>query len=238
MSVAAAIDSDGRIGVSGRSREEPPAFGVPIMVEVRGQRCFVAAGGHEGAAKAARLADLGADVLVWATDEASLRPLGVRPGIRLVVGTFDPSLVGGSRLAIVDTGDRWQNLEVAAAARRRGALVNTVDDIPLCDWSAPAILRRGHLTISVSTGGEAPVLAVRVRDLIGEAIGAEYGELLGLLAELRPAITGSGRPFHERRRFWYELVDGPALDATRNGDTAAAREALAGRLAGWLGERP
>jgi len=74
-----------------------------------------------------------------------------------------------------------------------------------------------------------------VRDLIGEVIGAEYGELLALLAELRPAITGSGRPFGERRRFWYELVDGPALDATRNGDTAAAREALAGRLADWLG---
>ncbi len=235
MSVAAAIDWNGRTGLAGRSSAEPAAFGVPVMVEVRGQRCFVAAGGHEGATKAARLADLGADVLVWAADEASLRPLGVRPGIQLVVGSFDASLIGGSRLAIVDTGDRHQNAEIAGAARRRGVLVNTVDNIPMCDWSAPAILRRGHLTISVSSGGEAPVLAVKVRDLIGEAIGAEYGELLALLAELRPAITGSGRPFGERRRFWYELLDGPAMQTTRNGDTAGAREALADRLADWLG---
>ena len=215
----------------------PPAFGFPIMVEVRGQRCFVAAGGREGALKAGRLADLGARVLVWATDETALAGLGDRagrPGLETAGGPFDSALLDGSRLAIVDTGDRGLDAEIAQLARERHILVNTVDDIALSDWSAPAILRRGHLTVSVSTGGEAPALGVRLRDLIGETVGPEYGDLLELLAEIRPAITGSGRPFGERRGFWYELVDGPVREAVRAGNRAAARQMLADRLQAWL----
>jgi uroporphyrin-III C-methyltransferase / precorrin-2 dehydrogenase / sirohydrochlorin ferrochelatase len=215
----------------------PPAFGFPIMVEVRGQRCFVATGGHEGALKAGRLADLGAQVVVWAADEKSLAGLGDRagrPGLETAVGPFDSALLDNSRLAIIDTGDRGLDAAIARLARERHILVNTVDDIALSDWSAPAILRRGHLTVSVSTGGEAPALGVRLRDLIGETVGPEYGDLLELLAEIRPAITGSGRPFGERRGFWYELVDGPVRDAIRDGDTSGAREMLAKRVEAWV----
>ena len=213
----------------------PPAFGFPIMVEVRGRRCFVAAGGREGALKAERLAGLGAQVVVWAADESSIRDLSGRPGLELLIGPFDSALLDGSRLAIVDTGDRGLDAAIAQLARERHVLVNTVDDIPLSDWSAPAILRRGHLAISVSTGGEAPALGVRIRDLIGEAVGPEYGGLLQLLAEIRPVITGSGRPFGERRRLWYELVDGPAREAVRGGDPGAARKMLAEQVGAWLG---
>jgi uroporphyrin-III C-methyltransferase/precorrin-2 dehydrogenase/sirohydrochlorin ferrochelatase len=224
--------------------ESPPAFAFPIMFEVRGKRCFVAAGGHEGAIKAGRLADLGANVVVWAADEKSLRPLaerdvlGGRRPVEPFVGPFDRALLDGSCLAVVDTGDHGLDAEIAGVARERGIPVNSVDDIPNSDWSAPAILRRGHLTIAVSTGGEAPALAVKLRDRIGEAIGPQYGELLELLAEIRPAITGSGRPFGERRRFWYELVDGPAHQAILNGNPTAAREILASRLTAWLSGDP
>jgi uroporphyrin-III C-methyltransferase/precorrin-2 dehydrogenase/sirohydrochlorin ferrochelatase len=216
----------------------PPAFGFPIMVEVRGKRCFVAAGGHEGALKAGRLADLGARVRVWAADEGALAGLADRADLETAVGPFDPALLDEATLAIIDSGDRRLDASIAQLARERHILVNTVDDIPHSDWSAPAILRRGHLTVSVSTGGEAPALGVRLRDLIGETVGPEYGDLLELLAEIRPAITGSGRPFAERRGFWYELVDGPVREAVRTGDTAGAREMLADRVQAWLRGEP
>jgi uroporphyrin-III C-methyltransferase len=65
-------------------------------------------------------------------------------------------------------------------------------------------------------------------------VGPEYGDLLEVMAEIRPTITGSGRPFAERRGFWYELVDGPVRDAIRDGDTSGAREMLAKRVEAWI----
>jgi precorrin-2 dehydrogenase/sirohydrochlorin ferrochelatase len=194
------------------------AFGFPIFVEVRGRRVFVALGSHESDAKAETLAELGADVSAY----------------RVSDGPFDPRLLDGAVLAVVGTGDRVVDHQIAAACRERALLVNTVDDIPWCDWSAPAILRRGDLTLAIGTGGIAPALAARLRDAIGEdLVGPEYEPLLELFAEVRPEIARSGRSFRERRALWYRLVDGPAVDLIRRGDRAGARAEVENEVKRW-----
>ena len=109
-----------------------------------------------------------------------------------------------------------------------------MDDIPNCDWSAPAILRRGDLTIAIGTGGIAPALAVRLRDRAARDVGPEYGALLALFGEVRPRIMATGRSFRDRRRLWYGLVDGPALGLLRDGDEPAARRAVEEAIDAWL----
>lgn len=194
------------------------AFAFPIFLDVRDRAVFVAGGGHESFAKARALTELGARVTLWTADQ----------------GTFDASLLDGVTLAIVGTTDPALNHRIAAACRERGILVNTVDDIPWCDWSAPAILRRGDLTLAIGTAGVAPALAVRLRDRIGEeVIGPEYAELVELFAEARPRIMASGQPFAERRRLWYALVDGPAIHLLREGRAAEARAAVDGAITAW-----
>ena len=170
-----------------------------------------------GQAQGGTLAELGAVVRRWTPAEA-----------------IEPALLDDALLAIVNTGDRVLDRQIAADARSRRVLVNTVDDIPACDWSAPAILRRGDLTIAVATGGIAPALAVRLRDRIAEEVRPAHGELLALFGELRPEIMATGRSFRDRRTLWYELVDGPALGLLEAGDTEGARQALRARSTpGW-----
>jgi precorrin-2 dehydrogenase/sirohydrochlorin ferrochelatase len=142
-------------------------------------------------------------------------------------------VLDGALLAIIATGDRVLDREIATEARARAVLVNTVDDIPYCDWSAPAILRRGDLTVSFATAGIAPALAVRLRDRLAEEVGPEYGDLLEILAGMRPRIMATGRPFASRRRLWYELVDGPAVDHVRVGQPDLARQAIETAVAAW-----
>jgi len=216
---------------------EPAPFGFPIMLEVRGRRVVVAGGGHEPAGKAGSLAGLGADVVVWAEHHVQTAALDGSRGIELRTGPYDPAMLDDALLAVVGTGDRELNHRIATDARERRVLVNTVDDIPYCDWSAPAILRRGDLTISVATAGIAPALAVRVRDGIGDLVGPEYGALLAVLATLRPRIMATGEPFASRRRLWYELVDGPAIDLIRAGDLEGARGQLEGIVSEWEDRR-
>lgn len=215
----------------------PAPFGFPIMLDVRGRRAFVAGGGREPAHKAGALAGLGASVVVWALEHLETAVLGGRPGVELRVGEFDARFLDGALIAVVGTGDRHLDRMIAVEARTRGVLVNTVDDIPYCDWSYPAVLRRGDLTVSFATAGIAPALAVRLRDDLAERVGPEYGELLELFGEVRPRITASGRSFASRRRLWYELVDGPALDEIRAGRPDLAREAIDAAIGAWEAAR-
>jgi precorrin-2 dehydrogenase len=218
-------------------RTGPAPFAFPIMLDVRRRRVVIAGGGREPADKAGALADLGAEVVVWADLHRETAALEGRVGIELRPGTFDPAILDDALLAIVATGDRDLDHRIATEARVRRVLVNTVDDIPYCDWSAPAILRRGDLTVSVATAGIAPALAVRVRDQVAEVVGPEHGELLSILATIRPWIAATGEPFASRRRLWYALVDSPALDLIRDGDPAEARAELSRVISGWKKHR-
>jgi siroheme synthase-like protein len=192
------------------------AFAFPICVEVRGRRVVVVGDGHEARAKRRALVALDAQVI--APDPAA---------------PIDPAVLDGAVLAIVATGDRARDREVATLVRSRGVLVNTVDDVEYCDWSAPAILRRGDLTVAVATGGIAPALAVRLRDRFATELGPELADLVELFGEVRPAIMATGRPFADRRALWYRLVDGPALEHLRAGRADEARRAIAAEVAAW-----
>jgi precorrin-2 dehydrogenase/sirohydrochlorin ferrochelatase len=215
------------------ARPIPAPFAFPIMLDVRGRRAVIVGGGREPADKARSLADLGAEVVVWAEHHRETAALDGVGGIELRSGPFDAAILDGALLAIVATGDRDLDHHIATAARDRRVLVNTVDDIPYCDWSAPAILRRGDVTISVATAGIAPALAVRIRDRIGELIGPEHGELLTILATLRRRIAATGKSFSSRRRLWYSLVDGVALGLVRDGDRSGAQAELERVVSTW-----
>lgn len=211
------------------------AFGYPVFLDVRGRVVLVAGGGREAATRARSLAGLGAQVRVWALAHRATASLAGRASVELVGPGYSPSVLDDALLAVIATGDQVLDRRIAIDARARRILVSTVDDVPFCDWSSPAVLRHGRLTVAIGTGGVAPALAVRLRDRLAQQLGAEYGLLTELLAEVRPSITGSGRPFAERRALWYELVDGPALELLRAGDPEAARASLRHTVGAWLG---
>jgi precorrin-2 dehydrogenase/sirohydrochlorin ferrochelatase len=85
-----------------------------------------------------------------------------------------------------------ENEALAAAARARGVPVN-IEDVPhLCDFHVPALVRRGDLLLSISTGGAAPGLAGALRGWLEEAFGPEWAEHLQEVAELRARLRAAG----------------------------------------------
>jgi precorrin-2 dehydrogenase/sirohydrochlorin ferrochelatase len=81
---------------------------------------------------------------------------------------------------------------LAGRARALGVLVN-VEDVPLlCDFHVPAIVRRGDLLITASTGGSVPGLARRLREWLAEAFGPEWSGRLSTLSEARAGWRASG----------------------------------------------
>ena len=103
-----------------------------------------------------------------------------------------------------------------------------LDQKPLCSFIAPAILRRGPLTVAVSTGGASPSIAKKVRSDIGRMIGAEYTPMLNLLAGLRDVAKRKLPSYRDRKVYFDRLARGPVFSLVRAGKRQAARrEALA-----------
>jgi precorrin-2 dehydrogenase / sirohydrochlorin ferrochelatase len=175
----------------------------PVFLDLRERSCLVVGGGPLAEEKVRGLEDAGARV--------THREQG-----------FRPQDLDGMVLAIVCGQPPEVVEEVWREARARGVLVNTVDDVPHCDFIAPSILRRGDLGIAISTGGRAPALAVRLRQKLEREIGDEHARFLALAGSVRAALAARQPDFAERRERWYRLVDSDVLDLLRQGDDAAA----------------
>ncbi|HBL27355.1 MAG TPA: hypothetical protein DD490_11025 [Acidobacteria bacterium] len=207
----------------------------PVFLDLRVRPCVVVGGGHLAEEKARGLIAAGAVVTVIApgltagltalADEGRLlhRPRGYRPGD--LEGVF----LAISTDQTAETAEAiWQE------ALRRNILINTVDDVPRCDFIAPSVVRRGDLSIAISTGGKAPVLAVRLRQWLESQLGEEYGRFLALAGSVRKDLARRQPDFATRKELWYRLIDSDVLDLLRRGDEVAA----AGRFRDILGVVP
>ena len=81
---------------------------------------------------------------------------------------------------------------LAGRARAFGVLVNVEDVLPLCDFHVPAIVRRGDLLLTASTGGAAPGLARALREHLADSFGPEWRERLTDLAGERARLRSQG----------------------------------------------
>jgi precorrin-2 dehydrogenase / sirohydrochlorin ferrochelatase len=82
--------------------------------------------------------------------------------------------------------------QLAARARLKGVLVNVEDEPALCDFHVPAIIRRGDLTVSVSTGGRAPGLAKLVREWLERRLHLEWNTRLDDVSRQRSEWRQAG----------------------------------------------
>ena len=139
----------------------------------------------------------------------------------------------GAYLVIAATDDLSVNHTVWTEASRQGCLINVVDDPEHSTFILPAILQRGEMSVAVSTGGGSPALARRLRERLEGILGAEYGVLTELLAELRPEIKARFPPGKARLQAALRVVDSNILNIIRHqGRDAAlsyAREQLHGQ---------
>jgi precorrin-2 dehydrogenase / sirohydrochlorin ferrochelatase len=88
--------------------------------------------------------------------------------------------------------DEGEARHLASRARTLGVLVNVEDVLPLCDFHVPAVVRRGDLLLTASTGGAAPGLARALRERLAESFGPEWTERLKDLSGLRARWRSEG----------------------------------------------
>ncbi len=199
-------------------------FRYPIFLDLTGKKCLVTGEGFEVGGKVRTLVDAGAVVhYVNAHAEESIRDLVDRGLVCWEEREFQPGDLYGCFLVITDRGD---NADIFQMAEERRILCNSVDDPPHCRFSFGSLHRQGDLTIAISTNGQAPALAVRLKQRLQRELGPEYAALLAMLRVFRPIITSSIPDFDTRRALWYGIIDSDALQQIQDGQLEGAGEMI------------
>jgi precorrin-2 dehydrogenase/sirohydrochlorin ferrochelatase len=154
----------------------------------------------------------------------SLRRRAERSEIEVIEREYCLGDLEGARLAIVATDNPTVNEAVWREAESRGCLVNVVDDREHCNFYVPANVRRGALTISISTGGSSPMLARRLRETLETQFDAAYDPFLALLGELRPLVQAQIADSAQRKALWTALLDSDILRLFRDEKPGTARQ--------------
>lgn len=137
--------------------------------------------------------------------------------------------VASYRLAVTATGVPEVDGRVYLDAEAAGVWVNSADDPQHCTFALPAVVRRGEVTVSVSTNGRSPAMASWLRRQLEVSLGPELVPLLDLLVEARHDLQRSGRPTEVDG--WAAAFDDNLHGLVRDGHLDAARDVLRHRLA-------
>ncbi len=199
----------------------------PVFVLIAGKPCLVVGGGNVAARKVQDLLTAGARVTVVSPAlTPALAALAAAGEIRHLQGDFQEEQVEGMALVIGATDDQEVNAKVSAAAQARSIWVNIVDQPDLCTFIVPAQVRRGELTLAISTGGASPALARKMREELELHFGPEYGPYLAILQAVRSQLLAVRRGNPDNAALFKRLVESPLLPALSQGDMDEVRRIL------------
>jgi precorrin-2 dehydrogenase / sirohydrochlorin ferrochelatase len=154
----------------------------PVIWRMEGRCGLVVGAGPVGRRKALGLLAAGARVRMVALKTPE-QPLAA--GTEVLIEPFRPAHLDGMFLAIAATGRRAVDEAVAAAARQRNIPVALASQPEKGDFTLPAVLRRGDLTVTVATAGRSPALAAALRDRLDDWLPTAWDQVLNLAEALR-----------------------------------------------------
>jgi uroporphyrin-III C-methyltransferase/precorrin-2 dehydrogenase/sirohydrochlorin ferrochelatase len=182
-------------------------MGYPITLQLDGRRCAVLGGSALAAEKARWLIAAAAQVTVFAaTLSAEMRQLAASGAVQVVRRDHQWGDLAGCFLAVDASGDEAVNERSFAEAEAEGVLMNVVDRPALCHFHAPAIVRRGPLTLAISTAGESPFLAAALRARLERTVGEEWGAFTALMGGVRRRLRSRGLSLAEQNRVYRRLL--------------------------------
>ena len=207
------------------------AFGYPVFLELEGRLAVVVGSDAVRANRPEALLDAGARVTVIAEGpEERLQELAGR-GASIERRSYLPGDLAGAFICVAAVDDPAVADSIASEARARGVLVNVMDNVPNCDFAAPAIVRRGDLQIAIGTGGRSPALARRLREELSERYGPEWTEAVRVIGDVRADTLSALPDLADRGRRWSRALDlDELLTLVREGRSAEAAGRLTARL--------
>jgi len=193
------------------------------LTRLHEKKTVIIGGNHEAERKVEELLEREANLTVISEKlTGRLKELASESVFEWIPRRYREGDLKGAFLVIAAEFEGDENERIYREAEEREILVNVMDDIPHANFSFGSIVKRGPLTLSISTSGAAPTLAVRLRQRFEKDFGEEYATFLALMQNLREPMKRHYDDFETRKNLWYELVDSDVLDLFREQRTEEA----------------
>jgi uroporphyrin-III C-methyltransferase / precorrin-2 dehydrogenase / sirohydrochlorin ferrochelatase len=187
---------------------------LPIFLNLEGRQCLLVGAGTVALEKIGSLLKTDLRLRVVAPEaRAEVKELAAEGKIEWVQREFEAADLDGNFIVIAATDVPEVNATVYREAVKRGIPCNSVDDIPNCDFFFGAVVSRGDLQIAISTAGESPAVAQRLRREIDEQLPQDLGPWLAKLGELRREVLATHPRSEERRLVLHELAHREICDS-------------------------
>lgn len=211
----------------------------PVMLDIRERSVIVIGGDRIAAEKAAALAGSGARVNVISPDFGEeMLALAGRGLVTLRRKNYEFGDLAGAFIVVAATTDQATIEAIWQETQERGQPVNIVDVPRYCSFILPSILRRGKLTVAVSTEGASPALAKRIRQQLEENFPPAYGAYIELAALARAHLRRQGVAYAVRDEFFQQFMDSPVLALLEAGEISRALEVTTELLSAYGVEVP
>jgi len=192
---------------------KPPKL-FPMFLKLAARPCLVVGAGAIAESKIASLVEAEARVCVVAPEAtAHVRGWQASKMLEWRRRPFEPTDLEGVFLVIAATSSTELHELIYKEATRRGVLCNVVDVPALCDFYYPSVVQRGALQIAISTAGQSPALAQRLRKQLEDQFGPEYEEWLVQLGDARDKLRSTNADSEEQKRLLHEDASEEAFEA-------------------------
>jgi precorrin-2 dehydrogenase / sirohydrochlorin ferrochelatase len=195
----------------------------PIMLKVRDRQTIVLGGERIAAEKASALAACGAQVTVqWSAFCPELLELAEQGKIALLQKVYEPGDLAEAFVIVAAINEPTLVEQIWQETQARGQLLNVVDVPAYCNYIIPSILRRGQLTVAVSTEGASPSLAKRIRQQLETHFPPTYATYMQLATVVRAYMRSSGLSYDTRDDFFGEFFTSDILRLLTEGEETQA----------------
>ena len=186
----------------------------PFLTDINGMRCLVVGGGRIAVQKVKILLDFGVNIRVVAEEIGEeLRGLQKQAAsgekgclTEIWERGFEKEDIFGMDFVIAATDHEELNHTVSKLCRECRIPVNAVDKKEDCDFIFPALIRKGDVVISVSTGGNSPAAAAFLKERLMGHIPEYYGGMVERLGEYREEIKEHVADAKKRKELFYRLL--------------------------------
>ena len=188
----------------------------PIFLQLNNKLCVVIGGGDVATRKVTALLESNATVRVISPQlSPELEALSDAGRIEACRHAYTADSLSGAYLVIAATSSPAVNRQAAAHCGANNIPINVVDAPELCDFIVPATVKRGPLTIAVSTGGNLPAMARQIRQKLESEFDEAYGELLTALGEARTRVLRDIDDPIRRKQIFTTLANADLLTTLR-----------------------
>ncbi|MEW6698210.1 MAG: precorrin-2 dehydrogenase/sirohydrochlorin ferrochelatase family protein [Bacillota bacterium] len=185
----------------------------PIYLKLAGQLCLVVGGGKVAERKIGSLLECDARVrLISPAVTPTLEAWAGQGKLELRQRPYQTADLDGVLLVFAATDQEEVNRRLAEECAARNLAVNVVDDPAKCNFFVPAVIRRGKLTVAVSTGGASPALAAKIKRQLEQQFGSEYEEFTEILEDVRRQVLAGETDIQQRKRIFNDLVESDILE--------------------------